>query len=590
MDVFSLVMRLKEEGAAQVKASVDKLNRSFDEASGKAKVYDMTVGSLKDTLSGLASGLALGAVMTKIIDETSGAEFAAAQLNATLKSTKGVAGQSAEALNAHAMALSQMSIFDDDAITGAQSLLLTFTKIHGDTFPKATQAVLNVATAMGTDLKSAAIQVGKALNDPIQGVSALARSGIQFTDAQKEMIAKLVETNRLAQAQAVVLAELETQFGGSAEAARNTFGGAIKALNNELGNLLTLSQNNSSATVQFINLLTNAVVGLNDVLGTLGGLLQSVGGRLQPFVDLLQRAASINMFTPLIMLAARGKQVAADVKASSETMLSAFKAANAYMPFGATGPGTAVPGTVAPPKPKPTGEAIPKIPNLPAIKKEAELTMRQIAEAATPNLAPAINQGATDWLAQSAKAYTERINDLAMQIKFALGDTLGNALADGIQTAIEQKSIGAGFKAMTQTLLRGLGDMMIQFGKASLVASTIMDGIFKALAKALPGGAIVASLAMIAAGAALKGAAGAAFGGGGGRGGMQGMSMPAFSTAMGGGSMGLATQFYGPTAAGSASTIERVNPVNVTIIGPNDPAAQRQMQELVRNAQRRGSV
>jgi hypothetical protein len=74
------------------------------------------------------------------------------------------------------------------------------------------------------------------------------------------------------------------------------------------------------------------------------------------------------------------------------------------------------------------------------------------------------------------------------------------------------------------------------------------------------------------------------FGGGGG-----GYTAPAVG-GMTGGSMGIPTQFYGPTAAGSASTIERVNPVNVTIIGPNDPAAQRQMQELVRNAQRRGSV
>lgn len=589
MDVFSLVMRLKEEGAAQVKASVDKLNRSFDEASGKAKVYDMTVGSLKDTLSGLASGLALGAVMTKIIDETSGAEFAAAQLNATLKSTKGVAGQSAEALNAHAMALSQMSIFDDDAITGAQSLLLTFTKIHGDTFPKATQAVLNVATAMGTDLKSAAIQVGKALNDPIQGVSALARSGIQFTDAQKEMIAKLVETNRLAQAQAVVLAELETQFGGSAEAARNTFGGAIKALNNELGNLLTLSQNNSSATVQFINLLTNAVIGLNDVLGTLGGLLQSVGGRLQPFVNLLQRAASINMFTPLIMLASRGKQVAADVKASSETMLSAFKAANAYMPFGATGPGTAVPGTVAPPKPKPAGEAIPKIPNLPAIKKEAVLTMSQISDAMVPDmgtLMPKVATGIRDFLGESASIYLQEMTSFATQIATAFRDVMAGSLVAGIEEAIATGSITKGFKALAQTMLSGLGSMLIQFGTALLPIAALMEKVRAALLSLSPQGLIAAGLGMIAVGAALRGAASAAFGGGG--------SPPPTSgyTAMApaAGSFGLPTQFYGPTAAGSASTIERVNPVNVTIIGPNDPAAQRQMQELVRNAQRRGSV
>jgi len=321
-------LRLKEEGAATVKAAIDKLNRSFDEASGRAKAYDMTIGSLKETAMSLASGFALGAVLSRIVTETTDAEFAAAQLNAALKSTKGVAGQSAEALNAYAAALSQVSIFDDDAITGAQSLLLTFTKIQGDTFPKATQAVLNVATAMGTDLKSAAIQVGKALNDPILGVTALARSGIQFSESQKAMIKSLVESNQLMDAQKIILAELETQFGGSAKAARETFGGAIKALNNELGNLLTLSQGTSNNSVKFINTITMAVIGLNDVLTKFQGVLSNVNSRFAPFVDLLRRASDINMFTPLLMLAARGSKVSEDMTKAGATAAAA--ASNQY--------------------------------------------------------------------------------------------------------------------------------------------------------------------------------------------------------------------------------------------------------------------
>ena len=343
MDVFSLVMRLKEEGAAQVKSSIDKLNRSFDEASGKAKVYDMTVGSLKDTLSGLASGLALGAVMTKIIDETSGAEFAAAQLNATLKSTNYAAGLSADALNRHAQALAQMSIYDDDAITGAQSLLATFVKIQGDTFPRATQAVLDLATKMGTDLNSAVVQVGKALNDPIQGISALSRVGVRFTDAQKAMIEQLVNSNRVMAAQKIILTELETEFGGSAKAASETFGGAIKRLNNELGNLLTLSGDNSSMAVTLINGLTNAIIGLNDALSDLSRFLTAANTRTRPFLDFLREVSEINMFTPLVMLAARGKQISADIAETATNAGRAFTALESYQKFGITGPGTAIP-------------------------------------------------------------------------------------------------------------------------------------------------------------------------------------------------------------------------------------------------------
>lgn len=56
-------------------------------------------------------------------------------------------------------------------------MLLTFTRIGKDVFPKAVGPILNVSTAMGTDLNSAALQVGKALNDPAKGINALSRAG-----------------------------------------------------------------------------------------------------------------------------------------------------------------------------------------------------------------------------------------------------------------------------------------------------------------------------------------------------------------------------------------------------------------------------
>ncbi|MDD5049616.1 MAG: phage tail tape measure C-terminal domain-containing protein, partial [Methanoregulaceae archaeon] len=97
---------------------------------------------------------------------------------------------------------------------------------------------LDVATALKTDLKSAALQVGKALNDPVLGMTALSRSGIQFSEAQKEVVKELVKTGDTVGAQKIILKELETQFGGSAEAARNTLGGALASLKNAFGDLL----------------------------------------------------------------------------------------------------------------------------------------------------------------------------------------------------------------------------------------------------------------------------------------------------------------------------------------------------------------
>jgi hypothetical protein len=160
------------------------------------------------------------------------------QLNAVLKSTQNAAGLTAKEIKNMASSLQQSTTFGDEAILNGQNLLLTFTKIGKDVFPAATETMLNMSQAMGQDLKTSAFQLGKALNDPEKGVAALTRVGVQFTEEQKNMIDEMVKAGDVAGAQKVILAELETQFGGSAKAARDTFGGALKALQNTQGDLL----------------------------------------------------------------------------------------------------------------------------------------------------------------------------------------------------------------------------------------------------------------------------------------------------------------------------------------------------------------
>jgi hypothetical protein len=154
-------------------------------------------------------------------------------------------------------------VFDDEAIGSAQAMLLTFKQIQGVQFDKATEAVLDLSTAMGTDLNSAALQLGKALNDPIGGISALSRAGVQFSNDQKKVIKALVETGDVAGAQQVILRELEGQMGSAAEAARNTFGGALQGLSNAFDNLLEGDSGSDGVrgTVSAINGLTDT---LND--------------------------------------------------------------------------------------------------------------------------------------------------------------------------------------------------------------------------------------------------------------------------------------------------------------------------------------
>ena len=206
----------------------DKTSKGINKSTGAFKKMAKTLGPL------ITIGFGVAAIKAAA-DAYSKQENAIAQLEQRLKSTNNAVGISSQKLQEMASSLQKVTTFGDETIIEMQSLLLTFTKIGGDTFPQATEAILNMSTAMDQDLKTSAIQVGKALNDPVAGIAAMSRSGIQFTDTQKDMIKSLTETGDLLGAQTIILSELETQFGGAARAAKDTFGGAMQSLANTFG-------------------------------------------------------------------------------------------------------------------------------------------------------------------------------------------------------------------------------------------------------------------------------------------------------------------------------------------------------------------
>jgi uncharacterized membrane-anchored protein YhcB (DUF1043 family) len=161
-----------------------------------------------------------------------------AQVETGLLSTGNAAGKTSEELQQLAQQLQNNSLFGDETILkDVTAQLLTFTQITGQEFDRAQQAVLDLATRLDGDLKSSAIQVGKALNDPIKGVTALSKAGVQFSEEQKKTIKALVDTNNTAAAQRLILKELEVQYGGSAAAAAKVGTGPLKQLQNQLSDV-----------------------------------------------------------------------------------------------------------------------------------------------------------------------------------------------------------------------------------------------------------------------------------------------------------------------------------------------------------------
>lgn len=160
--------------------------------------------------------------------------IAIAKLESTLKSTGGAAGRTSAQIQKFAASRQAVTNFGDEVTIAGASILATFKNIRGDAFDKTMVAAQNVSALMGQDLQSSMVQLGKAINDPIAGLSALSRVGITFNEEQKEQIKLLQKSGDLMGAQAIILDELESQFGGAAEAARSPF----TALSNTFGDLL----------------------------------------------------------------------------------------------------------------------------------------------------------------------------------------------------------------------------------------------------------------------------------------------------------------------------------------------------------------
>ena len=165
-------------------------------------------------------------------------ESALAQLKSALKSTEGAAGVTLQQLNKMSLDLQKASSFSGDEITRMQARFLTFREISGSTFERASKSAVDLAARMGTDLTTAAFQLGRALESPEHGMMGLRRAGILFTEQQQLMIKGLVETGRESEAQAIILAEVERRAGGAAAAMRNTLAGSLGALKNATSNLL----------------------------------------------------------------------------------------------------------------------------------------------------------------------------------------------------------------------------------------------------------------------------------------------------------------------------------------------------------------
>src|ERR1043166_7056379 len=185
--------------------SVDESAPGMVSAERKAKESGTRAGrnfseGMKPSIMGVGKMLAGAFAITEgieifkgLIERGEQAERTAGLVEAAVKSTGGAAHVSAEQVSELARSISEKTGKDELAIQSGDAMLLTFRNIrnvagqNNDIFNQATSVLTDMTAAMhGGDVSSdamrkQAIQLGKALNDPIKGMTALRRVGVQFS-------------------------------------------------------------------------------------------------------------------------------------------------------------------------------------------------------------------------------------------------------------------------------------------------------------------------------------------------------------------------------------------------------------------------
>lgn len=222
--------RFASSARKNVVTSNHSVSSSFRNAAASVAVLDGPLGGIAGRMSSFGSvvgstGVALGTfgvamagttvLLYKGVQAFSDLEQRQLKTQALIKATGQSAGLTASQLDTMARSLALNTLASTQQIREAQDVLLTFRSVSGPIFKETIVLSQDLAAVMGTDAKQAALQLAKALEEPTIGLNALRRSGVSFSESEKELIKDLAETNRLAEAQALILEKVRQQVGGA---------------------------------------------------------------------------------------------------------------------------------------------------------------------------------------------------------------------------------------------------------------------------------------------------------------------------------------------------------------------------------------
>lgn len=645
MEVGALSLTLRAIGADAVGRAMAAVRRELKATADAAKATDGQMDALKSQLTGMAAtiGAAFGAQQIVTMADSY------ATLTARLKIATGSAEELVRVQGA-LFQIAQDQRVPLEAVTdlyGRMALSADALGLQQADLLRLTTTISQALVVSGTSAEAASgalMQLGQALgggivraeefNSIMEGTPRLARAAAEGMGLTVSQLRNMVVEGKVT-SQAFAQAILQNQKVAAEFATiPRTIGGALTQFRNQVLQMVGLIDQSANATQRLTGFLDQVRQNLPQIAGAIGAattawVMYNVALRtaillngiitatqtITAFLSLAKAVRSLADAAALVQLAGGGMVKAAAIVVSLVAGYTVFNSIVSRLESSMAGLNKQLDDTAV--KTQYLGKvnatvhgviaARPAVPALAKPKAAGEKALSPFEEyfrqqgLGRQPLTPIPPQSFLPTVDPTQLRATAREIGSLIDTTFAeevlsvangLGEQLRNVLANGIASAFETlvtrgATIGDAFGALGATLLRGLGDMLVTFGTSLLPVAKLFGAVVASLKSLNPVAMTAAAIGLIAVGGMMRGAAGRAFGG------VGGGSAPVIAGGGLGGSSGPMTLpglSFGPTMAGASANIAAAQPLTINVIGANDPSAQRQMQDLIRNAQRRGNT
>jgi hypothetical protein len=219
------------------------------------------IGGVKETFATLSG------IFSDTLTRYHEYELTLAKIKGIIESNGAAAGYTAAEIDKMAVAYSKATMFSKLDILAAEQVLLTYKNIGHDALPQATEAVMGLATAMNTDMASAARTLGMVLENPEEGMRRLRTLGIVFDAEQKDHLKTVQSQMGIEAAQSVILEILAQKFGAVNKNIQATDDFKINQLEKSIGKMKTTAGGMEAAIVSPFVELGRKLTEINPTIG-----------------------------------------------------------------------------------------------------------------------------------------------------------------------------------------------------------------------------------------------------------------------------------------------------------------------------------